>query len=118
MRYDDDIELMIQQTTLIVEATSYEKLCLWQEWHTKCVWDQILTGILPTIGKLDGRPIVVSLFWARINGKMVLFYEPTSQLVDHLMIDKWFRETFPCAVGYEKEWKIDAMNFRPPLKTA
>lgn len=111
-------ETHLSNTVLVVEASNYEKLCLWKEWHEKCEWEQVLSGILPTIGYIDNRPIVLSLFWAYINGQCVMFFEPVSQAVDHVVIDKWLANHVPTAKGkeLEREWRVDAMNFRPPEK--
>ncbi len=41
------------------------------------------------IGEIDARPICVSISYVRLNGKLVAFYDGTSQLVDLKMIDEW-----------------------------
>lgn len=52
-------------------------------------WEEMREGEMATIGELDNRPIAVSIRWARINGKIVMFYWPTSQLVDWKMVEEW-----------------------------
>jgi hypothetical protein len=100
----------------VVEANSYESMCLWQEWHKKRgkTWEQGLGGYLPTIGQLDGRPVVLSLFVHKIDGHHLLFIEPTSQVVDHQMIDAWLKANLPATAmrpGGEYLNRENAMNF-------
>jgi hypothetical protein len=100
----------------VVEATSYEKLCLWSEWTTekKKSWIQGSSGYLPTIGKLDGRPIVLSLLIHIVDGYPILFMEPTSQVIDHKMVEDWLKLHLPkTAFQSNGEYvnKVDAMNF-------
>lgn len=48
-----------------------------------------MSGHWLQIGTVDERPICVSIFYAVLNGKKVMFYEGISQLVDHEMIETW-----------------------------
>lgn len=48
-------------------------------------------------------PVCLEVHWNLIGGHLVAFYAPTSQVVDHRMVDKYVREN--CAK------KTDAMNF-------
>lgn len=99
----------------VVEANSYESMCLWREYHQerKLRWEQGLGGYLPTVGKIDGRPVCLSLFVNTIKGHKILFIEPTSQVVDWEMIDVWLKANLlPTAFrsnGYVN--KQNAMNF-------
>lgn len=100
----------------VVEATSYETSCLWREYfqERKQTWVQGLGGYLPTIGHLDGRPVVLSLLINTVNGFPILFMEPTSQVVDHVMIEAWLKENLPpTALKNEGKYvrKVDANNF-------
>ena len=102
-----NIEELVKETQLIVEANSFERMTLWQSWKDKAEWVQVLEGKGVEVGKLNRRPIFISLNWAVIQGVAVCFLEPTSELVDWGMIDKWLAKTFP---GIRK---VDAMNFGP-----
>jgi hypothetical protein len=65
-------------------------------------------GHMVTVGHIEDRPIVISLSYARIYGQRVVFWEATSQLIDHAMIEKWFEEHFaPINPGNH----TDVMNF-------
>jgi len=37
-------------------------------------------------------PVCVSVTWDIVKGQLVAFYEATSQVVDHRMVDKYIRE--------------------------
>lgn len=102
-----DIEGLIKGTQLIVEANSYERMTLWELWKDRTEWVQVLEGEGVEVGKLNKRPVFIQLSWAVIRGVAVCFLEPTSELVDWKMIDKWLTKTFP---GIRK---LDAMNFGP-----
>jgi len=81
---------------------------LWVKWHDEygVPWEQDSLGMWQEIGKVDNRPVVVSVNWADIAGRRVAFVEPTSQLVDYVMVDKWAKEVFPNAIEF-----VDDNNF-------
>lgn len=58
-------------------------------------WKQCLSGPLITVGKLDDRPVCISVFVHTIDDERIVFYEATSMVVDHQMIDNWFLEHLP-----------------------
>mgnify|MGYP000878653599 FL=1 len=102
---DDEMARLWKETKLIVEANSYERMTLWERWIDKTEWQQHLQGRLVTVGTYHRRAVCVSLVWATIRGKAVLFLEATSELVDWKMIDAWLKKEFPDVR------KVDAMNF-------
>ena len=54
-------------------------------------WKQVSSGFGLTLGKLDDRPIYVCFSFAYINGHKICFYEATSQVIDHKLIEKWLK---------------------------
>ena len=78
-----------------LEATHNEQFMFWKiYWHDKVnegvtSWEEVGMGKCATIGYIDDRPICVTIFYAIINKAKVAFYEGTSQLVDHKMIEDW-----------------------------
>jgi hypothetical protein len=76
-------------TAFVVEATDFEQLTLWQQWHETVTWQQDNPGWLETVGHNAGRPVCISVSWNVINGRHVMFYEATSQVVDHELVDAW-----------------------------
>lgn len=97
------LEQKLLKTKGIIEATSFECLCLYKE-HEKD-WIQDNGGIVIQVGELDNMPVNISIFWNTVNGAYLLFWEAISQVVDHRMIDKWFGKNLPNIK------RVDAMNF-------
>lgn len=98
----------------VVDANSYERLCLWQEWQKPGKsWKENTSGFLETVGHLDGRPVCVSMFTATVDGHRLLFLDATSQVVDHKMIDEWLQRTMPQSAFRDNGYvnRVDAMNF-------
>lgn len=133
-----------RQCVAAVEANSNEQQMLWllwfhisyygssvRPWDSRWrpaegagrvkTWEQVNPGHLVTICKVGrwprtARPVCVSVFYARVNGQLVAFYEPTSQLVDHELVREWARQAFPNAERTNAEnfhntvWRIDEAN--------
>jgi hypothetical protein len=115
----DSAESLLLKTFFIVEATSFEQLCLWQQHSNESVYsvfDQVtwkqIWGWQVTVGELDNRPIAMTLSFVEINRKLVCFYDPCSQLVDNKLIETWFDQRFfgKWDSG-TRSAKTDAMNF-------
>lgn len=79
---------------------------------TRVDWVQIMSGFGLTIGHVNNLPVFVSFNFAVINGKKICFYDPTSRMVDHTMVEKWLIEHFQLTHdGYTRWNHTDAMNF-------
>lgn len=97
--YDDNHRKLFDNVVFLVEANDHEHHQFWVDYHyqpranTPVVksWEQEPMGKAITIGEIDERPIVVSIFYAKLNSKRVAFYEGCSQLVDHQMIEDWLK---------------------------
>lgn len=112
-------EYTIRDAEFVVEATHFEMLCLWgdNERNWWVTWDSVSSGHMPTIGHLTMNqmrmPVVVSVFFAILDGHVVAFYEPTSQVVDHCLVKAWLlRESPAYAAGQE----CDATNFHQCIR--
>ncbi len=69
---------------------------------------------MPTVATLNKRPIVVCCFWYRIDGQVVMFYEPTSELVDWKKIKAWLEKEYvhlPKWDNGHRRSHCDAQNF-------
>lgn len=119
---------MLRETEAAVETDGYGKLKLWSEWavenpwaddkepRPRVYWEQIGQGLIETVGVIrigkEEMPVCVSMFWNRLRAKpgdaghLVMFWETTSQVVDHRMVDRWFKENLRKNVQTS-----DAMNF-------
>jgi len=97
----------------IVEATINEmRYILHEAYKTDGVTvEEIYIGTMDVIGSLkvgnNDMPVVVTTFFSKINGHLVAFYEPTSQVVDHRMVDAWISK-FEAA---KLKNKCDASNY-------
>jgi hypothetical protein len=111
------------------EVTNYEKHMLWIEYSQEalasgCVaagpldckrykWDSNHAGLYEIVGYLGDRPVCMSLWVNTLDGHKILFYEPTSRVVDYIMIEEWLEAYLP-ATARRKDGFInrsDAMNF-------
>lgn len=109
----------ISQTEQLVEADSFASLCLWERWSKdsnqprqprdedwpRFTWKQHNVGTTLEIGQLDGRPVMLTLFWNTIEGALVCFWNSGSQVTDYKMIEEFLEKKFP---GIPNR---DAMNF-------
>jgi hypothetical protein len=109
--YGMDMEELLAMTEGAVEATSYESMMLWSENNrdeSPKTWVEHLSGWVPRIGCIDGdegKPVTLSLFWAEVGDKIILFYDSPSRFVDHTMVREWLEKYCPNARF------TDAMNF-------
>jgi len=111
---DNHLSELLEGVFGAVEATSFEKLCLWSEYNErKLQWEDSPFGILFKVGEVDSRPVYVSLTTAIVAGKKILFYNATSEIVDYNMIEEWLKDVLPESArqitGFVN--KTDAMNF-------
>jgi hypothetical protein len=104
----------------IVEANSFETMCLWQRWKDNGKsWVSTGHGYGPKVGTYGDMPVCISLLTAMVEGQKILFVDPTSQVTDHRLIEAWLKANVPSALrkdGYLN--KTDAMNFANAVSTA
>ena len=75
-------------------------------------WIQDNRGFLIEIGQLNKAPICVSFFFAKIKGHRVGFYEVTSRVAHHGMVEDWLTEHFQLTHdGYTRWNHTNADNF-------
>ena len=80
--------------------------------HPRVDWGQIYAGVVITIGHVGKLPICVSFNFAFINGKKICFYEATSQVVNHKMIEDWIISKFQLTHDKYCRWNhTNAVNF-------
>ena len=90
------------------EATDFERYCIWERFHNSELswpWESARVGKGLTVGFVEDMPVCISISKARVNGKVVLFYCDTSQIVDHRMIEEWRKDNL---AGVQN---ADAQNF-------
>jgi hypothetical protein len=74
-----------------VQATDYEALCIWKEWHERVSWEQEYAGTIREVGRVGDDPVCVQLTWNVVAGRRVVFYWASSRVVDYRMVDAWVR---------------------------
>jgi len=115
---NDHFEKMVAETKFVVEATDNEMQSFWEKFSTEAMhprpefnkykWEQINPGYVETVGELAGFPVCISVFWFRINGVTVMFYDATSRVVDHQMIEEWLDKH--CAPRWDKGTRLARCN--------
>lgn len=118
-------DVRFQRTQFVVEANSHEYHGLWEDnnrrvrVHDKLMireWQMDQSMSSETVGHLliDGElmPTTFSTRWARLDGFLVVFYEPTSQVVDYRLIRAWFdQHCNPMWDGGTRRALADASRF-------
>jgi hypothetical protein len=119
-RPNDTAESRLANTRFAVEASGMEMQSIWSLHAsdsperidpTPLDWRQVSPGWIVTVGQLDGRPVCISLDFAELNGALVCFWHPTSQVVDHVQIETWLSKHFDKTWGGGRRSRCNAMNF-------
>jgi len=123
MKPDKETQEKLDATEFIIEANSFEQLMLWNENEArpdnKYEWVENPLGQMLTLGTLDNRPVCIAIQWAIINGMRMMFWDSTSQVVDHKMIDKFFDEYCnPKHDNGTRRARQNAMNFHVALRAS
>lgn len=126
MTDDEQFEHRLKKTVAVVEASHTEQHFLWMQhakdstWNDpkyparKMDWKQANPGRSVMVGEIGGKQVWMTIFFARIEGQVVLFWELTSQACDYTLAEKWFKENLKPFPKYDKGYRLaefDAMNF-------
>lgn len=122
LRPDDPLAERLKDVVFVVEASSFEQRALWNhntfyDKESGKTWENDLGGQMVTIGHVADRPICVSLSFAKINGRKVLFTEITSELADYKLLDRWLEVN--CSPTWDsgaRKARCDAGNFHHCLQ--
>lgn len=88
--------------------------------HPRVEWKQIMSGFGITIGYIKVQndnfenefPVCVSFSFAFINGNKVCFYDCTSRIEDHTMIEDWLTSHFQLTHDNYTRWNhTNSSNF-------
>lgn len=120
--YNKEDENLFKDVVFLVECTYQEMHSFWEKHHYRIhpdipyvkEWESEGIGHTITIGEVDKRPINISIFYAKLNKKRVLFYEGISQLVDHKMIEEWIKHFTLQTIRWDNDvrWAhCDSTNF-------
>ena len=118
---NEEDKKLFEDVFFLVEATDAERFFLWKEndESKRVSWEDIMRGYSIQIGTLDKRPVMVTIFYAMLNGKKIMFYEGTSQVVDHKMIELWIQHFSLNNIRWDNgtRWAhCNAMNFHHCLE--
>lgn len=108
----DPLVAKLADVMFVVEATSFEQHCLWNQYHCAVDWKSDNSGEYVQLKEVDGRPVNLVLTFATLNGQKVMFTESVSQLADYKQIEDWLDVN--CKPMYDKGYRIartNGMNF-------
>jgi len=101
---DEGLERDLEGVIGFCEATSDEQHGVWgrlvNHRAPALTWKQH-GGWGREIGRLDDRPIFVSLSFVSVGGHKVCFYEATSTVVDHTMVREYIETIAPASAKSE-----------------
>lgn len=116
---DIAVDLRLKDLFALVEANDNERTLLWRMHahdarrsscglgdYIQVAWKQDLKGLIIHVGTFADMPVSLSLSFAELNGKLVAFWDATSAVVNHDMIQEWFADNIASAVE-----KTDANSF-------
>ena len=106
-------DMRIKNAVYVVEADSFARHSLWEQCHTSHNWEEDSSGLVVEIGRFNKLPICLSIWFATIDGHLVMFYECISLLAHWGKIDEWLKNNVPSINGNH----CDAMNFHNCLIT-
>lgn len=122
---DAELRERFNKTVAVIKATDAERLFLWMEWaigsawddveqvkrgkpHAKLVWEQMSSGYYEEIGRVDNNIVGLTMFWARIAGQVVCFWETSSAVADARLAERFLAARFG---RLRRPVVTNAMNF-------
>ncbi len=89
-------DTMLNLSEFAVEATDFERSCLYKQHSNNIRWDQESRGLwLKLADAPDGRPIAITITFVRLDGTLMCFYHDCSQIVDYIVVEQWTKKVFP-----------------------
>lgn len=108
-----DFKAQLERVGFVCEATHTESFYIWKIYvnSEKMIktWQQH-GGYLQEIGRINDRPICISVDFVTIDGLYTAFVEMTSQLCDYVMMEEWLEKYCPIYTD-RRNRTSDAMNF-------
>jgi hypothetical protein len=106
------IRWLLDDTVYVVEADEFAQHHLYNNFRCEVEWDFDPRCYSVNVGTFGGEPVTLRLLFSKINGKRVLFYAPSSRVVNHDMVDKWLMNYCnPTRSGGLQRAHANAMNF-------
>ena len=88
-----DIDSRFRQTEFAINATAFEQGALNAEYKNRLEWIDDDNGLLLNICELNGVAINYEFFWAKLEGRTIVFYRAKGDIDHRSMVKKWLRET-------------------------
>jgi hypothetical protein len=103
---------LLQAAVYVVQATEFERICLWTLNRGKVAWGGMPRIAIFTVGEREGDAVKVEVAFVELDDQLVLFIEAVSPVTDRLMVDAWLRKNVPVAAlpGMQRA-VCDAANF-------
>ncbi len=106
------IRWLLDDTVYVVEADEYAQHHLYKSFRSEVDWDFDPRCFSVNIGTFADAPVTLRLLFSKINGKRILFYTPSSRVVNLDMVDKWLLSYCnPTRSGGLQRAHTNAMNF-------
>ena len=118
---DDDITEFMNDVTGICIASRYEQSCLWDSNRNRDKpreWKSMASGRGWPVGRVEDMPVYLSAFKSKIDDNVIMFIEPTGQMVDYRIVEEWLQKYAPKSARREdgRARQGDAGNFHNVLK--
>jgi hypothetical protein len=84
-----DLRSRLQSTVFTIEASEYEEASLKKEWGEVISWVDGEPQHFLEIGKVSNKLVCIKVHWVLLNDRRVMFWRPSSLVVDHTMIETW-----------------------------
>lgn len=107
------------ETEFVIEATGFERLTLYRNNEgqaNRWTWVDVKPWLAVEVGRLGGNPVGLLFTWARIAGRLVLFWEPGTQVFDRVKAMKWLDDHCHPKLPDGSTARITAINFHKFLK--
>lgn len=112
----------LNNVKFFVEANSYEQQSLWEHcqagknnYKMDIDWVQVMAGYGRVLGQItsgeEKLDVFVSFNFAKINGKLICFYYPSSRGIDHEIINKYIKSFNKKYDNGLRNAMTDAQNF-------
>lgn len=101
-----------QKVMYFIEATSSERMEIWHNYR----FNQDSSGLWMQIGTFWRQPVTISVLFAELGGAAICFFEATSNVVNHEMVENWIDYQFKPRTHDDRRAIVDANNFHNAVR--
>lgn len=109
-----EVAAFVKDVDAVCEATDFERRSLQLHYSVEQVtkaWKNEPHGFYATVGYYYQSPVNICLNVAQVGLRRVLFYDPTSEIVDHRMVRQWLEANLKGAFEDGRLVHTDPSNF-------